>query len=637
MRTLKIWITLISYTLITLTAYAQDYSAYTIPDNLENDAVAVVRNYTIQFSQSDKNNGTLKVSKVITILNQQGDQFSNFIEFGDKFHEFKGFSGIIRDASGKVIKKIKKGDLITSSLTDSYTLADDSYRVYYEAKSPSYPYTVEYEYDKRYKNGILSYPPFDPYDGYRVAVEKSSMTIELPLDTDLLYKANYECNLKDEKSNNKHIYTVSLDNALPYSSEVFSPYILDIIPFIQFVPTDFCYDSFCGNLQNWQSFGLWEANLLKDRDIIPDEMKNKIVEMTKDIQDEREKVKILYEYLQNNFRYVSVQLGIGGLQPIEASSVVKNKFGDCKGLSNLMKAMLKSINIPSNYASIRMGGKRDLYKDFASVNQMNHVILMVPLKNDSIWLECTSQTLPFGYIHNDIAGHDALVIDESGKGGIICQLPTYKDTDNKSDIKLTIDVNDSGSAQIKAQFTENLFKYDRYSKTFRSNDRDDHVAYINNSLSLPTTKIGSINTREDKSAKPACMLICDISVEDFANKTGSRLFIPLCPLKKGSLNVFTPSQRVYNIEINQGIAENDTIIFNIPATYALESLPKEIEMETPYGSFKASATQNGNQIIYTQHTVISTGRYDREKYEEIKTFFAQITSGVRRKLVLKKI
>ena len=49
--------------------------------------------------------------------------------------------------------------------------------------------------------------------------------------------------------------------------------------------------------------------------------------------DTREKIRVLYRYLQQNHRYISVQVGIGGMQPISASAVYTNGYGDCKGLS----------------------------------------------------------------------------------------------------------------------------------------------------------------------------------------------------------------------------------------------------------------------------------------------------------------
>ena len=74
-----------------------------------------------------------------------------------------------------------------------------------------------------------------------------------------------------------------------------------------------------------------------------------------------------------------------------------------------MRAMLKEIGIPSNYTTISTINRR-LQKDYASVGQMNHVILQVPLKNDTLWLECTNPQLPMGYVHEDIAGHDAIEV-----------------------------------------------------------------------------------------------------------------------------------------------------------------------------------------------------------------------------------
>ena len=49
-----------------------------------------------------------------------------------------------------------------------------------------------------------------------------------------------------------------------------------------------------------------------------------------------------------------------------------------------------------------------------SVGQLAHVILEVPLLGDTLWLECSPP--PAGYVHEDIAGHNAVEIGP--KGGI---------------------------------------------------------------------------------------------------------------------------------------------------------------------------------------------------------------------------
>lgn len=133
---------------------------------------------------------------------------------------------------------------------------------------------------------------------------------------------------------------------------------------------------------NRMAFG--NMSLLKIAMYLPSLAREKIKELVKDATNDREKVKILYDYLGQSTRYVSIQLGIGGYQPLFASEVFKTGFGDCKALSNYLKAMLSVVGIPSYYAGIKADGtEKRLYPDFPNFNQMNHVILQVPLAADT--------------------------------------------------------------------------------------------------------------------------------------------------------------------------------------------------------------------------------------------------------------
>lgn len=599
---------------------------------LYENANAIVKERNAVFSQTDLNNATYKVTEVVTILNKQGEDFGHFNEYGDKFRELKDFSGVIKNAAGAVVKKIGKKDLSISSLSEGFKT--DDYSISYESKHPAYPYTVEYTYEMKMKNGVISYPPFAPIDSYRQSVEKANYTIELPLDMKIRYHSNFDCDIKESTENNKRIYTFFAANLKAVDREPFAPDSREIIPLVHIAPTDFCFDSKCGNMSDWNSFGKWTSSLLDNRDVLSPDFTDKLKNLIENSKTDEMKVEVLYKYLQDNFRYVSIQLGIGGLQPIEAQQTLKTKFGDCKGLTYFMKAMLHAVGIKSNYCKIYMGNQRNFYQDFSSANQTNHVILLVPLQNDSIWLECTSSTLPFGYVHDGIAGHDALVITDNG--GKVCRLPTYTSKQNKKESTLHIDILENGSAKGSAIFIEHLFGYDNECRYIVSNDREKKVEYIHNNISMPKIQIGEINTTENKSALPSCSLTLNYEAMDFASKTGTRLFIPICPLKKGNYNVFSAAKRNLDIEIGNGFSESDTIIIQIPEMYTPESLPKDISLTTDFGTFSSQSILEGNRIIYTQNTEIFSGRYSKERYKEIKDFFAEIATAIKRKVVVKK-
>lgn len=620
--------------LLFILSQTQAYGQFVIQkvDSLRENACAIVDNYSAVFSQTDLNNATLSVNKVITILNEQGEEYGYFNETYDKFRELKDFSGIIKNMSGTVVKKIGKKDLISSSLSEH--LSTDDYSMFYEYKNPTYPYTIEYTYQEKWKNGVLCYPAFAPINGSLLSLKRASYKIELPTGMNLRYHTNYSCNIKDETVGNKHIYSLSLENMKAIDREPYAPPFREIVPRVLLMPNDFCYDSTCGNLSNWENHGKWVSSLLTGKDILPADFVIKIKDLTKDAKNDREKVAILYQYLQNNTRYVSIQLGIGGYQPIDATSVSKSGFGDCKGLTNLMMAMLKAVDIPSNYSIVSMKEK-DILPDFPNFNQFDHAILLVPLKNDSIWLECTSQTLPFGYIHNKIAGHNSLIItNERGK---MCRLPQYKDDQNYQVSKLDINISENGTAKGKMQFTEHLHLYDKFFYWMTSKDREKEMNYINTNVNMPKVKISQIEVSEHKSSLPSCTLSANFEAEDFVNKTGTRLFASVCPLRKGNYNIFTSSIRKQDIVIENGYSDSDSITFNIPETYAIESLPKDISIETPFGKLKTQCKVEDHKITYIQNIDIFTGRYDKSSYNEIKSFFSEINSAIKRKLVLKKI
>ena len=67
----------------------------------------------------------------------------------------------------------------------------------------------------------------------------------------------------------------------------------------------------------------------------------------------KDKARAILEYIQDNFRYVSMSLGPYSLEPHPTDQVFKNKYGDCKDLSLLCVAMLKVAGIDAHIALFR--------------------------------------------------------------------------------------------------------------------------------------------------------------------------------------------------------------------------------------------------------------------------------------------
>jgi transglutaminase-like putative cysteine protease len=73
--------------------------------------------------------------------------------------------------------------------------------------------------------------------------------------------------------------------------------------------------------------------------ILPEETKAKMRALIGDEKNPIMKAKLIYDYVQQKSRYVSIQVGIGGWKPMDASDVDRLGYGDCKGLTNYTKAL----------------------------------------------------------------------------------------------------------------------------------------------------------------------------------------------------------------------------------------------------------------------------------------------------------
>jgi len=606
-----------------------NYPISAIPDSLKTNAVAVVRNSSEVFIQQDERTGSYKKTYVITILSEKGKSYSDLYIGEDDFFELKDFSGEVYDAAGKVIKKIAKKDLITTAY--STDLATSAKKTFYQYYAPIYPFTIKYEYEMKFKNGILYYPAFAPIPWYDVSLEQASYTLQIPTNQKLRYKTQGTAIQPVKKNPAVEAYTWELQGLKAIAYEQWAP-VEELFPIVYLSPDPFCVATACGSMASWETYGQWCAELLKGRNLLPQKNIDKIHELTQNTDNKLEKVKILYDYLQKTTRYVGIQLGIGGWQPMKAEEVAKTGFGDCKALSNYMKSLLDVVDIPSYYTVISTKMKRFL-SDFPTFGQANHVILMVPLANDTVFLECTSQEAPFGYISR-LAGHDALAV---GAGKVFfCTLPDYPPRTNEEINRLQIQVDSTGAGHLTVYSTFKNEEFERLYFTLKNADAKETNDILANLLRIHKPSISGFHKEEQLDAPPRLDIWFTVDCEDFVTQTGTRMFIPLNPSKTDVKNLLTGPSRKYDIVMDANKFQNDTVIIRIPERYIIENRPKPVEIESPYGYFKSTITEKDGQLIYTQSLEIKNGRFPASEFEEMKKFYTQIESLQSGRIGLKK-
>jgi len=603
-----------------------------IPDSLKKNAYGVIRFSTTEFEYKSATLGVEKCTKAITILDKKGKDMADFHYSGDRFRELKDFSGKLYDANGILLRKFKMSEVKTTEWSNS--LASDAKLYYFSCETPSFPFTILYEYEVGWKNGILSFPAFYPQSNHNLSIEKAGYRLIIPENSE--YRSqSVNMNSEPVKATVKGVtsYEWEVSNLCAIEQESFDPDIDTFVPLLYIGPKYFIYDDVPGDITDWASLGKWQYGLIKNRDLLTDETKNRVIVLTKDAKTDREKVKILYDYLGQTTRYVSIQLGIGGLQPIIAAEVCKTGFGDCKGLSNYMKAMLTVIGIPSNYTVIRSDNEeKTLLSDYANFNQTNHVILQVPLPGDTLWLECTNPRVPFGFVHNSISGHDALVVNE--QGGRILRLPDYPDSLNVEKNNAKVELNADGSAKItmSKQYNAKIYYINSEFPLSKSTEQADN---LREDIHLPNVNMGVIQFKEDKSPLPELVINYNWTTPTYGNKTGNRLFVPVNPFR-GTYEWMKKSKRVHDMEISMGFKDIDSIFIPMPAGFEIEAMPACITENTPFGHFISTVLSTEKGILILQTLYIPAGKHDVSTYPEFVAFFGRISTGYNGKIILRK-
>jgi len=620
--------------LLTFHCFADNfYSAALIPDAMKENANAVVRLNETIFEISSIGSAVEKHHEVITVLNKNGERFAEFYAQYDKFVSISGVTAKIYDATGKVAKKISNSDIKDYSNFADFSLFQDDRALYYQPIVNNYPYTVEYEWKETHK-GLLFYPIWMPQHNENISVMFSNFKIVIPNDMTFRYK---ELNLpttavfKDDAKNKT--YEWSIESLKAFESEPYSPPANEILPVVYTAPNDFQIENTNGNMQTWEKFGLWNNKLLDERQILPEKTKLEISALVSGITDKRAIVEKIYEFMQNKTRYVSVQVGIGGWQPFEASLVDKVGYGDCKALSNYTKALLSVAGIQSIYTVVSAGDNAfRLFKDFP-INYFNHVIVCVPLDKDTMWLECTDQQHPCGYVGNFTDDRDVLLIENTG--GKIVHTPVYEQKQNTENRSAKVTIDETGNAQATVSESYSGLNYD-YMREVLSEKSDQQKKLVIKTIDLQNFDLISYTVSQKKDICPVAYQNLELKAKQYASLSGNRLFLPVNFMNRNNNIPRKIKQRKNDMVIKSSFIDSDTITYTIPVGYKVEFKPDDLEYKQIFGTYKTQISINANIVTYIRSYSLNKGHYATNEYNNFVEFKRNIAGADNVKMVLVK-
>lgn len=607
------------------------YDASLIPDSMKTHAHSVLREEEESFTVTSPARATYKVHSVITVLDREGIQELFFAVNTDAFIKLEDAELTVYDAAGRQLQHIRQKDMTVSGF--GFNLVDDGKHIFYPVQAGTYPITVEKDYTIAFK-GLAAYPSFDLNNTER-SIQQASYVLTVPLSVGGRYKdrqTDIQPQVQDGSSNTK-IYTwkVSgirgrrLENAtLSASSSA-----------VLLAPTSFELDNHPGDMSSWASLGKWIYDLNKETFVLPEASKPFYRNMVAGASSDREKARILYAWLQKNFRYVSIQLGIGGLRSFPAAFTESKKYGDCKGLSTYMKACLDAVGIKSYTAVINAGAMEAPVDASFPANRFNHEIVCIPGTGDTTWLECTSNRTDFGVLGDFTENRNALLITENG--GVLVHTPASRPEENTSSTytRVTLAGDGSGKAEVAMSATGE-FRMERIGHLYEER-HEDQKRYLVSVLRFMDPDDFSISLQKiDTPIFRANIQLSLEKVPDFM--AGIKMFLHprLCPML--SAQITAGDHRTFDYYFPYPYIITDTTCYLLPAGYTVDHLPQGKVLKAPDVTYTSSFWYDPVQRAIFSSGMLRLASRDIPPgdFPAVKRLYSQIEEEGTEKLVINK-
>lgn len=573
----------------------------------------------------------------VTILDKKGSAFEDFIQESSRISQVRNVEGKVYDKDGKQLLSLGKKDFQERGKMESYTAYGDVKEIYYYVPQLTYPFTVQYEWDE-VCNYSFSLPGWHPVPGTNISVEKASFSIACPVGMEINIKAVHLPGGEQSSTTDKEkIREWTLQNYQAVKAEPLCfPGDLGI-PALYLSAKQFQLEDYKGSAGSWKEMGDFFYLVNKDKDDLSDEAVEEVRALTKNDPTDLDKARRLYRYLQDHTRYIVLQYGIGGWQSLNASFVHDKKYGDCKALSNYMRSLLGAAGITAYPVLIDAGEKGARLNDPGDYvgNLFNHEILCIPSAQDTFFLECTSNSTPFGYLGPFTQNRKGLMI--TPEGGVMVQTPSYDTAFNTTSQNVEVTVGNDAKTQLRY--------HNRHRGMFFASVRnmtaglpDDKLKdYCNSKLQLPSYETIEYHVLyPEEGTLPVCEEQFSVAATGLVKRAGNYM-----NLKTGYSNLLFSkpepcASRKMPFRIVNSQSYRDTVVIRPGDGYKMEQAYPAVSWKHPFGSYQASAEEKDGILYIYRSLVLQEGVYQPALYADFVAFYGQVNKDQNRELLLRK-
>lgn len=277
---------------------------------------------------------------------------------------------------------VEKDDVreLPAAQVEDYPMYSDAKELSFSMPAVANGVTIDYEVEIRCHRPVIDGHAWGAFrlDEY-VPVKEARYVLTTPKKMQLkVVQDRIDVKPTDKKGWLKRTRTWVLNDLKPHKWERGMPPFQDVCRAIRWT-----------SVPDWAVVRNWYSKLIAGQGGLDGDIAGKVKELTATCETDLEKIRALYVFLQDNFRYVGVELGRSAYEPHAVTDSFRNRFGDCKDQALLLTTMLGQVGIKAHVALVRPTYHGAVRPELPGPNQFNHAIVYVPRRDRPLWLDCT--------------------------------------------------------------------------------------------------------------------------------------------------------------------------------------------------------------------------------------------------------
>jgi transglutaminase-like putative cysteine protease len=562
------------------------------------------------------------------------------IQYFDFYNSFCKITSFRQLEKAKGMFGIKKnfnvGYAIDRSASSSDFFSDDSRVKYFNIGFTGYGDVTRVETEKKFFDSkYLTSIYFHSWFPVKEKIIRIKVPDWLELDIREFNFSGYKVTKQKTQEKGVTVFTFKLQNIIAMKTEPKAIGTAYVYPHLVLVVKSFNYDGKkekgfgdVGDLYNWYNY-LYKKSVNR-----PEEIKVKVTELTKGKTSELEKVKAIFYWVQDNIRYIAFEDGLAGFIPATAQEVYKAKYGDCKGMANLMTEMLKLAGMEAYMTWI---GTKHIPYDYSlpSLAVDNHCISTVILGGKEYFLDGTEKYIPFGDYAWRIQGKEVLI----GKGPAydVKKVPVQDKDKSKILTQTTFKLeNNVLKGHVKATLTgEQRTGFHQFYHDLAADDRkrliQRFLEFGNKNLAVSNVKTSDLGNREIP-----VVIEGDIDLSNYVITEDKEIYLGIDFFSEDLRGLDPGKDRQQDYALHSSYVSQDETELLLPPGYKITSVPAAINEKAEDYEVSGSYTIKENKVIFKKTLSFNTGRIRKADFENWKLFTKKLKDFNSNLILIKK-